>query len=59
MGCACMCVPVVLRITSVAEAGQVLTSAVVPRLTDAAPFTNVGAKPLKDIDATWELHTVE
>jgi len=47
------------RIMSIAEAGQILTSAFVAQTTDVAEFTNIGPRSLKDIDGTWELNTVE
>lgn len=43
----------------VAEAGQILTSTVVTLTTDASSFTSLGSMTLKDLDGTWELHTVE
>jgi class 3 adenylate cyclase/pimeloyl-ACP methyl ester carboxylesterase len=54
-----LAVNVAARIMSMAESGQVLASTVVTLLTDLASFTSVGPKQLKDIDGTWELHTVE
>lgn len=46
------------RIMSVADCGQVLTSAIVTLATDAASFTSIGPAQLKDIDGSWELHSV-
>jgi class 3 adenylate cyclase/pimeloyl-ACP methyl ester carboxylesterase len=47
------------RIMSVADAGQILTSTVVMLITNAASFTSIGPQPLKDIEGTWELHSVD
>ena len=47
------------RIMSVADAGQILTSTVVTLITNAASFTSIGPQPLKDIEGTWELHSVD
>ena len=54
-----LAVIVAARIMSIAESGQTLASTVVTLLTDAASFTSVGPKQLKNIDGTWELHAVE
>ena len=47
------------RIMSVADPGQLLASTIVTLATDASSFTNLGPMKLKDIDGTWELHSVD
>lgn len=53
-----LAVNIAARIMASAEPDQILTSAVVSHTTDAATFTNLGPRTIKDIDGTWELHVV-
>jgi class 3 adenylate cyclase/pimeloyl-ACP methyl ester carboxylesterase len=54
-----LAVNIAARIMASAEPGQILTSAFVAHSTDAAPFTSLGPRTLKDVDGTWELFTVD
>jgi len=47
------------RIMSTAEPGQILVSTVVTLTTSAASFASIGPQRLKDIEGTWELHSVD
>ena len=52
-------VNIAARIMASAQPNQILTSAGVAQLTDAAHFTSLGPRTLKGLDGNWELFTVE
>jgi class 3 adenylate cyclase/pimeloyl-ACP methyl ester carboxylesterase len=54
-----LAVNIAARIMSIAEPGQILTSALIAQTTDAAPFASLGTRTLKGLDGTWELFTVD
>lgn len=54
-----LAVNIAARIMASAEAGQILTSAVVAQTTNATMFTTLGHRTLKDVDGTWEIYAAE
>jgi class 3 adenylate cyclase len=54
-----LAVNIAARIMAGAQPDQILTSAGVAQLTDAAHFTSLGPRALKGLDGNWELFTVE
>jgi class 3 adenylate cyclase/pimeloyl-ACP methyl ester carboxylesterase len=54
-----LAVHIAARIMASAEPGQILTSEVVARIANAATFTGLGPRTLKDVDGTWEVFTTD